>query len=177
MGIRLNREMVWIYYNHVKEQQASRINPKEYCKANGIKLKNFTAYKYYFNYGNKFELDEYHRQMTIGRDYLNSGMTAKWYSSNHNIDINVLRLISRHLQYNDVVTAKLKEEEEQPKPMKFLQVPAAAPRIIPVQPELIEKQNDLEIIISKGVKVIISPNIDSMKIIKSSFHIMDTILQ
>jgi hypothetical protein len=32
--------------------------------------------------------------------------------------------------------------------------------------EVVEKQNDIEIIISKGVKVSISPNIDSMKIIK-----------
>lgn len=34
------------------------------------------------------------------------------------------------------------------------------------QEEFVEKQNDIELIITKGVKVIISPNIDSMKIIK-----------
>jgi hypothetical protein len=34
------------------------------------------------------------------------------------------------------------------------------------QGEVIEPQNDIEIIISKGVKVSVSPNIDSMKIIK-----------
>lgn len=57
-------------------------------------------------------------------------------------------------------------------PMKFVQITREKDSVSEFstlkepQEEFVEKQNDIELIITKGVKVIISPNIDSMKIIK-----------
>jgi hypothetical protein len=54
--------------------------------------------------------------------------------------------------------------------MNFIQVATLQsnfPAIQDSQPaEVIEPQNDLEIIIGKGVKVSIAPNIDTMKVVK-----------
>lgn len=61
-------------------------------------------------------------------------------------------------------------EHPEVEPMHFLQMPSlqgATPRP-PMQPEheVMPKQNDIEITITQGVKVSISPGVDSMKIIK-----------
>ena len=78
---------------------------------------------------------------------------------------------------NKTVGVKKEEDHEE---LKFVQVPRInqIPLSQPIeikeieiqreetQQEVVEKQNDIELIISKGVKVVVSPNVGTEKLIK-----------
>ena len=73
-----------------------------------------------------------------------------------------------HLRYLEVINRiKLNLDKSPPvnEEMTFRQVISSSPVVIP-EPEVIQAKNDIELTITKGVRVICSPNLDSMKLIK-----------
>lgn len=168
--IKKDHDEIWYWYKKIEEFHESGIPPKEYCTEYEIDYKKFSNMRYRIEYKSRTHPDLYQSLIPLTRKYMKSGIPASKFAKENKVDVRVLSEMVTHLGYTDIIE-KLKSEEEV-KPMQFIQVPPVQPRPPAgyrepmADAEVVEKQNDLEIIISKGVKVSISPNIDSMKIIK-----------
>ncbi len=160
--IKRSNEEVWLWYNHILEQEASGINGKQWCERNSVDYKTFCNYTWRINWKSKTDREMYDRIAPLAREYLNSGKPMSKFCREHKADIKLLTQCATHLNYVDLID-RLKAKKE-PQSMNFIQVPAVQARV--QEPELVEKQNDIEITITKGVRVSIAPNIDPMKIIK-----------
>jgi hypothetical protein len=143
----------------------SGLQPKEYCDRENINYKRFTNMLYRIRWKSISDPKTYAHIVPLTREYKRSGQSVLSFSKSNNIRGTLLSECATHLNYLDIIE-KFKRQKE-PNSMNFVQVAAQVPSTENVsQGEIVEKQNDLEIIIDKGVRVLISPNIDSMKIIK-----------
>lgn len=151
----------------MQDYQKSGVIQTQFCKANNIDYKVFCNMRFRIIYKRDSEPELYKKLMSLGREYMALGYSkgAAEYAQKHKVNPRHLSEVATHIGYLDMIE-ELRAEKE-PAPMKFVQVQHQGNLQAPVQePEIVEKQNDLEIIIAKGVKVSIAPNIDSMKIIK-----------
>jgi len=171
MSKQLNNDEIWFWYEKIENQKTSGLSAAEYCQSLKIDYQKFCNMKYKIEYRKYSNPVLYDKLIKIGRQYLmeraKSGIGANTFAKNYNIKIRMLGEVTTHLNYLEKIEemqSSMKEET-----MSFVQVPQKL--IISNPPveeesEIIEKQNDLEIIISKGVKVSISANLDVMKVIK-----------
>ncbi len=166
--IKKDYEEIWIWHKHIEAYHASGMGQKEFCDAYNVEYKRFCNMRYRIDYKRDSDPDLYRKLTGIARKYMESGLPSSKFAKDNGVDIRKLSEAVTHLGYIDIIE-KMKIEKEEA-PMKFVQIPSVGgsqPRPPMVQEsEVLEKQNDIEIIITKGVKVSISPNIDSMKIIK-----------
>lgn len=164
MAIRKDHDEIWYWHQKIEEFHESGMKPINYCDSYEIDYKLFCNMKYRIEYKRFSDAAVYKRNVPITRKYMNSGTLAAKFAKENCIDIRLLHEMATHLRYRDIIEdmkeARAAKEE---KTMSFIQVPQ---RMAIQDAEIVEKQNDIEIIITKGVKVSISPNIDSMKIIK-----------
>ncbi len=166
--IKKTHDEIWYWYLKVEAYKSSGMNPKKYCIEYEIDYKKFCNMIYRIDYRRQSHPDEYKKFIPLTRKFMASGAPISNFAKAHDVDIRVLSEMATHLRYTDIIESMKKAKEE--KPMQFIQVPKvqgalARPSIEP-EHEIMEEQNDIEIMITKGVKVSISPNIDSMKIIK-----------
>jgi hypothetical protein len=169
--INKDHDEIWYWYQKVEEYKSSGMKQKEYCENYEVDYKKFCNMIYRIEYRRSSHPEEYQRLLPIVRKYMSFGAPASKFAKAHDIDIRILSEMVTHLGYTDIIESMKKSKEE--KPMSFIQVPSvqgSQPRPPMAYEEsvgeLVDKQNDIEIMITKGVKVSISPNIDSMKIIK-----------
>ena len=166
--IRLNEKDIWYWYQCIENFNKSGLYLPQYCEQEGIDYRKFVNAHFRIIYIKERHPEKYRERLLLGKKYLSSGELAREFVKDHNITRNHLGEIVTHIRYMDIIE-RLKQAKE-PDGMKFVKVPAIQPRpqadYRGEEAEVIEKQNDIEIIITKGVKVSISPNIDSMKIIK-----------
>ncbi len=149
----------------IEEYKSSGMKPKEYCTEYEIDYKKFSNMIYRIDYRRYSHPEEYKKLLPVVKKYMVSGAPASKFAKANDIDIRILSEMVTHLGYTDIIESMKKSKEAQP--LLFIQVPTMnLPMPTQHEAEIVEKQNDIEIIISKGVKVSISPNIDSMKIIK-----------
>lgn len=161
MTIKKDHDEIWYWHQKIEEFHSSGMAPKEYCSEYEIDYKKFSNMRYRIEYKKHTHPEVYMNCLPIVRKYMKSGAPASKFAKANSIDIKLMSEMVTHLGYQDIIE-KMKAEKEE-KPMQFVQVQQ---RLAVQEAEIVEKQNDLEIIITKGVKVSISPNIDSMKIIK-----------
>lgn len=165
--IKHNEEEIWTWYQHIEDWKASGLPQKRFSEQNGLSYIKFCNMVFRIIYKSKSDPKLYATLVKHGRAYLESGtkLSSK-YAKEHGVRPVHLGEIITHLNYLDAIGRMKLEKESQ---MNFIQIPHAKavtlPAILP-EPELIEKQNDLEIMIAKGVRVIIAPNIEPMKVIK-----------
>lgn len=167
MNIKRSKEEVWYWYQVMEEYQKSGLIQTNFCKENKIDYKVFCNMRFRIIYKRDSEPQLYKKLMDIGREYMSLGYAkgANEFAKKHGVNPRHLSEVATHMGYLDMIE-ELKAEKE-PAPMKFVQVQHQGNLQRPVQEaEVVEKQNDIEIIITKGVKVSISPNIDTMKVIK-----------
>lgn len=164
--IKKDHDEIWYWFQKIEEYKSSGMKPKEYCTEYEIDYKKFSNMMYRIEYKKHSHPDEYQKLLPMTRKYMSSGAPASKFAKAHDIDIRILSEMVTHLGYTDIIESMKESKEELP--MKFIEVPMISMSNggSPIPHEVVEKQNDIEIIISKGVKVSISPNIDSMKIIK-----------
>lgn len=165
MTIKKDHDEIWYWHQKIQEFHDSGMAPKEYCTEYEIDYKKFSNMRYRIEYKRSTHPDLYQQYVPIARKYMKSGVPASKFAKAHNMDIRILSEMVTHLGYLDIIENY--KEKEEGKPMQFHQIsmPSGGVPVIQEQ-EVLEKQNDIEIMITKGVKVSISPNIDSMKIIK-----------
>ena len=164
MTIKKDPDEIWYWHQKIEEFHESGMGPKDYCDSYEVDYKKFSNMKYRIDYRKFSDTALYEKSLPIARKYLASGAPASKFAKANGIDIKLLGEMCTHLGYIDIIEGRkeaIAAKEE--KPMSFVQVPQ---RMAIQDAEVVEKQNDIEIIITKGVKVSISPNIDSMKIIK-----------
>lgn len=166
--IKKDHDEIWYWYQKVEEFKTSGMKQKEYCEHYDVDYKKFCNMLYRIEYKRTSDPELYEKLIPVTRKYMASGAPASKFAKAHEIDIRLLSEMVTHLGYRDIIESMKEAKKE--KPMQFIQVPSVQSAIArpPIQPEheVLEKQNDIEIMITKGVKVSISPNIDSMKIIK-----------
>ena len=167
MNIKRSKEEVWYWHEMMETYQKSGLIQTMFCKENNLEYKVFCNMRFRLIYKRDTEPKLYQKLMSLGREYMALGYAkgAADFAKKHAVNPRHLSEVATHIGYLDMIE-EIKSERE-PEPMKFVQVQHQGNLQAPVQEaELIEKQNDIEILITKGVKVSISPNIDSMKIIK-----------
>lgn len=177
--IKDNPDEIWFWYQHVEGFKTSDMRPKQYCETHKLDYKKFHRMRYRINGGYKSSPERYKHYVKLTRQCMESDISRALFASQNNIPLAVLTEMIAHVGYlNAIEKAKLKRGGArtggEPKSFQFVQVPVLpvsnGGKLVPISPpqeaEVIEKQNDIEIVITKGVKVIISPIIDSMKIIK-----------
>jgi hypothetical protein len=168
LNVKRSKDEVWYWYGVMEQFETSGMRQKEYCDQYDVHYKKFCSMRYRIIYKRDTHPELYKKLLPIGRKYLESGAAASKFAKEHDVTMNLLSEVGTHIGYLDLIE-EIKHEKE-PAKMNFIKVPN--PQSLPShtvespEPEIVEKQNDIEIIISKGVKVSISPNIDSMKIIK-----------
>ncbi len=166
--IKKDHDEIWYWYQKIQEFHELGLAQKEYCDAHEVDYKKFCNMYYRIDYKRTRDPELYAKLVATTRKYIASGAPASKFARANDIHPRILSECVTHLGYLDIIESMRQSKEE--KPMQFIQVPTvqgalARPNMEP-EHEVVEKQNDIEIIISKGVKVSISPNIDSMKIIK-----------
>lgn len=165
--IKLSDDDIYFWYEHVEQYRDSPLGVIKYCETQAIDRKKFQNMYYRFLHCSKRNPAQYKLMVSLGRKYLEAPGHSSKFSKEHNVNVKHLQQIVTHLNYIDAVERINKLR--QPPSMEFIRVaqkliPSTYPE--PPEHEVVEKQNDIEIIITKGVKVSISPTIDSMKIIK-----------
>lgn len=195
MNNRTTNDDIWKWYQHLEDYKLVKdtMNQREYCTKHNLNYIKFHNYRFKIYYKKYTHPDLYKKLVKLYKDFPVSPLTFKAYAEANDINHRWLTETSIHLLFIEVIEEKLKSlglplpalKEEiikpEPKPapeplpkpeenpMTFYQVPTSNLPFIPSTShsgEIIEKQNDIEITISQGVKVSIAPNIDSMKIIK-----------
>lgn len=171
MAIKRTDEEIWYWYEKIEDYRKSGLPATLYCRSNNLDSKKFNNMRITIEYIKYSKPKIYEEYLPAARKYLESGGDINLICAEYNVDKYHLGNMTTHLRYLEVIEKmkKVKGETES-KPMSFIQVPPKSSVKVytetPVEPEVVEKQNELEIMITKGVKVSISPNIHSMKIIK-----------
>lgn len=164
--IKMSHDEIWYWYKTLQSQRDSGIPFKRYADENGIDYKKFSNMKYRLEYKSESDPKLYAQYVPITRHFLESGTPISKYCKEHKVDIKVLSTMVTHLGYVDIIE-KL-EMKEDGKQMQFIQVPTInlpMPTVHP-EPEVLKKQNNVELIISAGVKVVVAPEVGADKLIR-----------
>ncbi len=163
--IKRSDEEIWYWYERIEEMKKSGFGIKPWCDKNDVDYKIMSNMIFRLCWKSRTDLKTYEKIVPITRKFMESGAPMSKFCRAHGVDIKLVKECATHLNYLDILY-KIKAQKEQ-SPMNFVQIPTInLPMPTQQEHEVLEKQNDLEITITKGVKVSISPNIDSMKIIK-----------
>ena len=174
------KEEAWLYYNHFllwkEEDKVNQISKTDYCAKHVLDYHKFTNYIFRIYWKSINDPKMYENVMAIMQEKKSWRGTTEGFAIKHNLLKRTVMEATTHLNYLDLMEEIKREKSVIQKPqeeLKFLQIPSVQ-NTIPKreiefnesQPEVLEKQNDIEITISQGVKVCIAPNLNSMKIIK-----------
>lgn len=164
--LKVSDEDVWYWHTHCEKQMESGLGITAYSRQFGVDYKRFSNMRYRVIYKKYSDPETYKILMNQAVQFMNSGKSVSKYCDEKKANKSQLKEALTHLRYLDEIERISKEKQPETK-MNFVQIAPQPQAIQPhMEPEILEKQNDIEIIITKGVKVSISPNIDSMKIIK-----------
>jgi hypothetical protein len=193
MTISRSDEDIWKWYQIIEDykKEPPYVTGAQFCYQNNIDYKEFSNMKYRILFRSINDPIGYKVMMQMGDKYLQSGLSIRKFAEDNGLERSILTAVMTHKGYLEAIDRLIKEKAE--KPLEFVQIPNKV-NIFSPKPELkeesdpvieqkmvsythnspvrtepaevIEPRNDIELNITKGVKVIVSPNIDSMKIIK-----------
>lgn len=163
-------DVIWNAYLIVSDFNESVLRPSSYARLNNIDYGFLTNICYRVNYKKFSDLVSYKKMCSLAREYLTSKLLLSEFCNLNSCSKNQLSPAITHINYLDAIE-RMKLEKGHKEEMNFIKVPQkklAVQQEIEVahEAEIMEEQNDIEIVIKKGVKVSISSNIDSTKIIK-----------
>lgn len=173
------------WYEHCQNQQNSLSTLLEYSREFNLDSKLLSNWKQRFNPWHSKYANEKKREQDLYELYRATNPVRSKFCAKHNLPVHRLSIISAHYGYMDrlkeIYVDELYEPFNQedymdepdappePQPMKFITRQEQQP-IIPIstapEAEVIEEQNDIELTITKGVKVILTPDFPALKIIK-----------
>lgn len=177
--IRLKDGELVEWHENIQLFYKSELKQEAFCKEYGINYHRFCNMKYRLVYRRDSKPKWYEKYTPIVRKYLAERGDMTEFAHQNNMKRLELREMALHLNYLDRIDRILRDrnpdkrdeatvtpQKDKPK-MIFHQVPVAnLPQLIPAEPQIVEARNDIELIISKGVKVIISPELGNEKLIK-----------
>ncbi len=173
-------EELWFWYKIIEEADQTQNNAAEIIKEKNLCYTEYMRLRFRIVYKKYNNPKLYEKLVILGKKYLASGgLNLKVFAKEHHISSSNLSEVSTHLRYLariDKLKEKYANEPEpnfqpkipRPKSLQFIRAPTVSAPIQPEQStiEIIGKQNDIELVIQTGIKVLISPQVDSMKIIK-----------
>ncbi len=161
---KMSDQEIWELYNHIESQKESGMQIISYCNKNNIDAKRFKNVKSLINYPKTNGPEHLKNMYSIHKERKENHLTRDEICIKYSISTSQFNQFNNYIYYKKIID-KYKEPEKES--MNFVKVATTSQTpVFEKEPELIEKQNDLEIIISKGIKVTISPNICSSSIIK-----------
>lgn len=175
MSLKLADKDIWFWYQHIVTQKASEVTAPTYCTEHGLDYKKFTNMRYRMFSTQQSRPEEYDKMVALARKFMASGLSISAFCTKHKVDKVKLTEINTHVKYHDVIDRLKKENQKPSDTMHFIALDPKASTTMPSQQylnqfappaEVVEARNDIELVITKGVKVMISPQVDSMKIIK-----------
>ncbi len=159
---------LWKWYILLEKHRTYGGTIAMFCADNGVSPKNFWNARYRIEY--KFYSDPvyYAKLLPIAELYTKETNGIRVCAVNNDVPAGDLRSMVYHLNTLErIERLKLKYGTSSnliEKPMDFFQVPR--PEYQEPTSELLVKRNDIELNISIGVKVVVSPEISSEKLIK-----------
>jgi len=169
--VRWTDEELMYWYNHITKQKPHYQTEADYCRENGIKRKDYANAKFRIIYKKENNPELYEKLKPHALAYLESNISASKYGKINNVDGRFVSEMACHLKIEKRINELL--NKQQPK-MNFIQIAGNPPipkqmqQTIPQEPEveIMEPKNDIELKITKGVKVIVSSDLSADKIIK-----------
>lgn len=165
---RSKQDEILYWHKQIIEQINSGESAKKYCEQRGLHHKKFSNMKYRIAYSCKNDKKMYAEYVAHARELRKSGLPIGKFCSLHGVNRYTLGEMIMHLKYKDIIDS-YKPQQEEPK-MNFIQIPsvqgALARPPIAVEAEVMKKQNDVELIISAGVKVVVAPEVGADKLIR-----------
>lgn len=169
-------EEVWEFYQIILKQKKSGLNVSQFCKRNNIDYKLFTNYLYRIEFTKYSNPELYKKLMDLVTEYKQVPMERKSFCEKYNIKESQLVSALSHFRCLSIIQ-RLEKEKGVPedKPMTFIPLKNEPLQQIIVpemtrtpepEPEVLEAKNSVELIIDKGVRVIVSPEVPPMKLIK-----------
>ena len=185
MVFRADKQELIGWYKHVLEQRRSGLSPSEYCRKNKLFPGTFNNKRWRFFNCQKNNPQQYQIYLEACKRFQikkenDRYLTSKLFCIENNLVLTKFVEFLAHMNYLKLAEEFLvsepdyrtKELVQKKQESNFIQLKAPVKQeIAPVveqlkEHEIIEAQNDLEIQITKGVKVLVSPQIDSAKILK-----------
>lgn len=183
MGGRSDDE-VWFWYQTIKKIKKEGSSAQRYCKEHGLDIKKYWNLKRRMFFIKDSEPEHYKELMNHVVKCRQSFSTIRGYSKKHNIKYTLFVDANNHYGYLQIIERLEKEHaNDKEGEMSFIPVPASATKLVRqtkiIKPpfdnnqsedehegEFLGARNAIELVITKGVKVSVSPDVDSMKIIK-----------
>lgn len=173
MALRTDDDEIWYWYEVINEYHNQKLPLGKYCKSKNIDLNKFTGRYARVVYISKSKPELYKKLVPITRKFLSSKIKQSEFIKNNDISKVQLSFMVTHLNYLDAIE-RMKIAKGN-KEMNFIKIPQVQPLISAIEPnqiqelqvtEVIKKQNDVELVISKGVKVVVSPDVGADKLIR-----------
>jgi hypothetical protein len=178
---------IYELYHHFKKMFEMGMRITEYCRTFGLNYKRISNSYCRTVYQRRSHPKEADRLIELYKLFKSTGANRKQFAEEHGVSPERLTAIGTHLNYIKTLKLILKEKGEkydpnwfmigldnhpkktrEPEPF-FREVAHKEPQQLQIhhpEPEVLSPRNDIELQISKGVRVLISPELDSMKIIK-----------
>lgn len=180
-----SNDEIKFWYDHCEGQKKTNFSLVNYCHKNKLDSKLFSNWKQRFNpWHGKYKMAK-EREIELAELYQATNPPRNYFCNKHGLPVHRLSIILAHLGYmerlkeiydEDINESKQKldvevpEHENQPErqSMQFITRTEEMALPIPHAPmaEVIEEQNHIELTITKGVKVTLSPEFPAEKIIK-----------
>lgn len=168
MALRLSDEEIWFWYTAIIDQSKSNYTVTPYCKKNNLDWVKFTNLRASIFSCRESKPKEYKDMMVWAELFADSGLKISDFCKENGVNKDKLSSMMTHLEYQKVIERMKKQKEiTDDSELTFVQIKSPEPK----KPIVVEAshqvtRNDIEIKISSGLRVIISPEIESVKIIK-----------
>lgn len=164
---------IWKWFKIVEEYETHEITMPAFAKKKNIKIDDFRHYRRLINLFTKTNPELQIERKQLYDQYLESGLSVPKFCTEQGANKTILKIAVDHFRAREVIA----EAQENPnivaeweKSMEFIKAPviksASFPTSRQTEPEVIKKQNDVELIISKGVKVVVAPEVGADKLVR-----------
>jgi hypothetical protein len=165
-----NKLRVVKLYQWLLKFKESKVYLKEFCEINNLNFTDMNNFKYIYDFSRKNKPGYMEKINPIIEEYRITRQPLGSLALKYGIDKKEIAIYARHLNYLNTIEEYKSGQLPKEISMDFVKVKSNTQEIASVEiknePEFVEKQNDLEIIISKGIKVCISPAIEPLNVIK-----------
>jgi hypothetical protein len=180
-------EDILFWYQKNKDFESSGMNLPQFCRTQSIdskKLYNMRRVLVFKKYCNP---EEHVKLINLSRQMTEQGLTRIEAAKLGGVKFCQITEATAYLSYQRELKRILEERglpfDEDIVPMEFIEVgnkpqkkpkqalnrmlqQKFAPVPAPIEPEIVEQKNDVELIIQKGVRVLVSPEVGTDKLIK-----------
>lgn len=178
MNIKWKRsdQEIWEIYLKTEDQKKSGLSGAEYCRKHNMDYKQFVNDLYKVDFIRFSKPEQYNCLMDLVEKYHQSEESRTDFIKRNNIKQSHFIVALTHKKYLDVIERmKNQQVDQEEKQMTFIPlrneplkqaIVSETTRTPEPEPEVLEAKNSVELIIDKGVRVIVSPEVPPMKLIK-----------